>query len=163
MVIVVMGPAGAGKSTVGVALAERLGWTFVDADDHHAPASVAKIAAGMPLTENDRAGWLHALRGIVARAVDRRESAVLACSALKSHHRTRIAEGLRGVRFVYLKVPADILRERLRTRRGHFAKDNLLESQLATLEEPGEEVALIVNGAADIETVVGHIRLEFGV
>jgi len=163
MVIVVMGPAGAGKSTVGLALAERLGWTFVDADDHHTAASIAKIAAGTPLTDTERAGWLDALHQIVERAVERRESAVLACSALKSHHRAQISEGLRLVRFVYLKTPPDVLRERLRTRRGHFAKETLLDSQLATLEEPGEEAALIVNGAADIETIVGHVRLAFGV
>lgn len=162
MVIVVMGPSGSGKSTVGRALAERLGWAFVDADDHHSAASIAKISAGAPLTDRDRASWLETLRGIVARAVERRESAVLACSALSDHHRTRISGGLRGVRFVYLKTPPDVLRERLRTRRGHFAKETLLDSQLATLEEPGEEIALTVNGAADIETVVGHIRLAFG-
>lgn len=163
MVIVVMGPAGSGKSTVGSALAERLEWPFVDADDHHSPASLAKIAAGTPLAESDRAGWLEILRAIVARAVERRESAVLACSALGGHHRTRIGGGLRGVRFVYLKVPPHVLRERLRTRRGHVAKETLLESQLATLEEPGEEVALTVDGAADVDTIVGHIRLAFGV
>jgi len=162
MVIVVMGPAGAGKSTVGHVLADRLGWRFEDADDRHTPANVARMAAGIPLTEADRAGWLDALHGLVARAIDRRESTVLACSALKAHHRSRIAKGLHPVRFVYLKTPPGVLRERLRSRRGHFASEPLLDGQLATLEEPGDE-ALTVDGAADVNTIVGRIRLELGV
>ena len=163
MVIVVMGPAGAGKSTVGRALAEQLAWTFVDADDHHAPASLAKIAAGTPLTEHDRSGWLETLHRLVERSVERREPMVLACSALTAHHRSRISGGLRGIRFVYLRVSREVLRERLRTRRNHVAKESLLESQLATLEDPGEEFALTLDGSAAIETIIGHVRLELGV
>ena len=163
MVIVVMGPAASGKTPVGRALAERLGWTFVDADDHHSPANLAKIAVGTPLTENDRAGWLTILHGIVERSVERREPMVLACSGLTSHHRQRISGDLRGIRFVYLRVPRDILRERLRARRGHVAKETLLDSQLATFEDPGGEVALVLDGTASIDTLVGHVRLELGV
>ncbi len=162
MVIVVMGPAGAGKSTVGHALAERLGWTFVDADDHHPPSNVAKMSAGMPLTDADRVGWLDSLHALVARAIDRREPMVLACSALTARHRAHLGGGLRTIRFVYLKTEAAVLRTRLRERRGHYAKEPLLDSQLAVLEEPGSE-ALTVDGAADVETTIGHIRLEFGV
>jgi gluconokinase len=161
MVIVVMGPAGAGKSTIGAALAERLGWAFVDADDYHPPANVAKMRRGIPLSDVDRASWLRELHQIVARASDRRERLVLACSALTQAHRAVIADGLRPVRFVYLKVARDVLRSRLETRPGHFATIDLLESQLETLEEPGEE-ALTLDGAADVDTIVGHIRLEFG-
>jgi gluconokinase len=162
MVIIVMGPAGSGKSTVGHALADRLGWRFEDADDRHMPANVAKMAAGTALTEGDRAGWLDALHGLIARAIDRRESMVLACSALKAQHRLRLATGLHPVRFVYLKTPIGVLRERLKSRRGHFAGESLLESQLATLEEPADE-ALTVDGAADVDTTIGRIRLDFGV
>lgn len=162
MVIVLMGPAGSGKTFVGTTLAERLGWRFIDADDHHPPANVAKMARGYSLNDGDRASWLDTLHAIVARAVDRRESLVLACSALAEPHRERIVAGLRPVRFVYLKVSPEVLRERLVTRRGHFAKANLLASQLARLEEPGGD-ALLVDGAADIDTIVGHVRLEFGV
>jgi gluconokinase len=162
MVIVLMGPAGAGKSTVGAALAERLGWTFVDADDHHSPESLARLKAAVPLTDADRAGWLDALHGLIARAGDRRESLVLACSALASRHRRRLVGELRPVRFVYLKTSEDVLRERLRSRRGHVAGESILESQLATLEEPGDE-ALTLDGADDVETTMRNIRLAFGV
>jgi gluconokinase len=162
MVIIVMGPAGSGKSTVGPILATRLGWTFVDADDHHTPASLAKMAAGTALSDVDRVPWLRTLHAIVARAIDRREAMVLACSALTAAHRRTLADGLRTVRFVYLKTTPAVLRERLRARQGHVAKESLLDSQLATLEEPGDE-ALTVDAAADVDTIVGHIRLEFGV
>ena len=161
MVIVVMGPAGAGKSTVGRALASTLGWAFVEGDDHHPPGNVAKIAAGTPLTDGDRAGWLDALHSIVVRALERREPTVLACSALTAAYRRRLA-GLRQVRFVYLKTPRSVLLERLQRRTGHFAKASILDSQIATLEEPGDE-AFTVDGAADVETIVGHVRLQFGI
>ena len=162
MVIVMMGPAGAGKSTVGAALAERLGWAFVDADEHHPPANIAKMERGLPLDDSDRVGWLATLHAIVARAIDRREPLVLACSALTARHRELIADDLRSVRFVYLKTSPGVLRARLAGRRGHFAKADLLDSQLAVFEEPGAD-ALTLDGAADIDTIVGHIRLEFGV
>lgn len=161
MVIVVMGPAGAGKSTVGRALAAILGWAYVEGDDYHSPENVAKIAAGTPLTDADRAGWLDALHAIIVRALERREPTILACSALTAAYRRRLAN-LRHVRFVYLKTPRAVLLDRLQRRTGHFATASILDSQIATLEEPGDE-ALTVDGAADIETIVGHIRLEFGV
>jgi gluconokinase len=162
MVIVLMGPAGAGRSTVGEALAGRLGWRFVDADDYHSAGNIAKMRRGLPLDDADRAGWLRDVHAIVARAVDRREHLVLACSALTRRHRAQIVDGLRTVRFVYLKVPGDVLRQRLEHRHGHFAKGDLLISQLHTLEEPGGE-ALTVDGTSDVDTIVGHIRIEFGV
>ena len=163
MVIVLMGPAGAGKSTVGVALAERLGWRFIDGDDHHSPANVAKIGLGTSLTDADRAAWLGSLHAIVAKAIERREHLVMACSALTRAHRARLAGGARHVRFVYLKVAPGQLRARLDSRRGHFAGAGILDGQLATLEEPGEDEALVADGAADVDTIISHIRLEFGI
>jgi len=162
MIIVVMGPAGAGKSTVGTALAARLGWRFVDADEFHPHANLVKLAHGEPLTDRDRAGWLRALHDVIARAVERRESLVLACSALTDAHRAILAGDVRSVRFAYLKNSAAVLRARLTARQGHVAKANLLESQLATLEEPSD-ATLIFDGEADVETIVTGIRREFGV
>src|SRR5689334_805704 len=97
-----MGVAASGKTFVGRALAAELRWPFADADDYHAPASVAKMRHGVPLTDADRAPWLAALRRLVERAIDRREPLVLACSALKEEYRRALAGGLRGVRFVHL-------------------------------------------------------------
>jgi gluconokinase len=162
MVIVLMGPAGAGKSTVAAALSERTGWKSLDADDYHATSSIAKMSHGTPLTDADRAGWLATLRGVIERALDRREPTILACSALTEAHRERLGGGLRSVRFVYLRVPPAVLRERLRARPGHFAHADLVDSQLATLEEPGQP-AITLDGTADVATIVGHIQLELGV
>ena len=162
MVIVLMGPAGAGKTTVGTALAGQLGWTFVDADDYHSPENLAKLKAGVALTDSDRGPWLEQLRSLIARALDRREPMVLACSALTATYRVRLTDRLHPVRFVYLKTPSDVLAARLACRRGHVAGPAILESQLATLQEPTDE-ALTLDGTADVTTNIGHIRLEFGV
>ena len=161
MIIVVMGPAGAGKSTVGAALALSLGWRFVDADDFHPHQNLVKLAHGEPLTDRDRASWLSALHDAIMRAADRRESMVLACSALTDAHRAALVGDVRSVRFAYLKNSTAVLRARLTARQGHVAKANLLESQLATLEEP-VDATLTFDGEADIDTIVARIRHEFG-
>ena len=162
MVIVVMGPAGAGKSTVGAALARSLGWRFVDADDFHPHKNLLKLAHGEPLTDRDRAGWLSALHNAVGHAAERRESMVLACSALTDAHRAALVGDVRLVRFAYLKNSAAVLRTRLTARQGHVAKVTLLESQLATLEEP-LDATLTFGGEADVDAIVARIRREFGV
>ncbi|MCW5890347.1 MAG: AAA family ATPase [bacterium] len=142
MVVVVMGPAGAGKTTVGRRLAETLGWAFHDGDDVHPAANVAKMRRGEPLTDADRAGWLAALHELIAALGARGADAVLACSALRAAHRDVLAGGRDDVRFVYLRVPPDELRRRLEARRGHYMHADLLPSQLATLEEPGDAITL---------------------
>ncbi len=161
MVIIVMGVSGAGKSTVGKRLAEQLGWHFVEADDYHPPANVAKMSRGEPLTDDDREPWLAALQGWVQEACARGEQAVLACSALTDEHRRLLAGDDEGcVRYVHLDVPADVLRGRLEARGGHFAGPDLLDSQLDTLEPPAG--ALRVDGTPAPDAVAAAVRRELG-
>ena len=155
-----MGVTASGKTTVGRALAARLGWPFADADDYHLPASIAKMHAGIPLTDADRAPWLASLRGLIARAIDRREHLVLACSALKQSYRDVLGGGLHPVRFVYLKADEAALRARLEHRSDHFAGTNLLVSQFAALEEPHD--ALSIDATAPLDWILDTIRYECG-
>jgi gluconokinase len=160
VVVVLIGAAGAGKTTVGQALAAAMGWRFVDGDDYHAPASIAKMRAGTPLSDDDRAPWLASLHHVIAAALDRREHLVLACSALRERYRRTLQGGLPQVRFVYLEAEEPALRRRLAERPGHFAGPTLLASQLATLEKPSE--ALTLDATRPPEEIVGAIRYEFG-
>lgn len=161
MIVVVMGVSGAGKSTVGALLAATLGWPFLDADDFHPQANVDKMRRGEPLTEQDRTGWLDALAQRIDALATRGHDAVLACSALRASHRAR----LRGmhpdvVRLVHLHGDPVLIRRRLEQRRGHFMPPDLLDSQLATLEEPTD--ALVIDVAATPETIVQRIRAGLG-
>lgn len=160
-VLVVMGVAGAGKTTVGHALAARLDVPFHDADDHHDAASVARMRAGHPLTDADRAPWLARLNALIARTLARGDSAVLACSALRRRYRDALVpEGVpRGaVRFVYLRVPRRALEERLTARTDHYMPPTLLDSQLATLEEPAAgEDALVVEADRPVGVIVDEV------
>jgi gluconokinase len=161
MVVIVMGVSGAGKTTVGTLLAATAGWRFVDGDLLHPPANTEKMRNGLALTEQDRVPWLAALHEIVARTVERRESVVIACSALKAHYRDLLRGDCPGVRFVYLKVAQGVAVERSAARVGHFAGPTLVPSQYATLEEPAD--ALIVDGALPPEQIIAAIRDAFGI
>ena len=156
MVTVLIGPAGAGKSTVGTALAAQLGWRFVDADDYHSTENLAKMHANQPLTDSDRRPWLEAIRAVIAGAVERDEPTVVACSALKRDYRRILAQNIEAVRFVYLRATPQVLEQRLQKRRGHFAQPALLASQLAALEEPDD--ALVVDATASVDQIVATIR-----
>ncbi|MFY1828602.1 gluconokinase [Myxococcus fulvus] len=156
MVVIVMGVSGAGKSTVGRALAQSLGWRFLDTDDLHSAANVAKMAAGIPLTDDDRWPWLADVRGELERSLARGEDVVLASSALKRSYRERLEVDPARTRWVFLHAPREVLAHRLAQRHGHFMPPALLASQLATLEVP--EQALPVDVSASPEEVVSRIR-----
>lgn len=156
-----MGVSGAGKTEVGRALAEAIGWPFRDADAYHSPENVDKMHRGEGLTDADRAPWLDELRALTSKSFAAGGCMVLACSALKQSYREHLRpqDAPRdAVRFVYLDVPRAVLEERLRARHGHFATIDLLDSQLATLEPPRE--ALWVDGTATPDEIVRRIRVE---
>jgi carbohydrate kinase (thermoresistant glucokinase family) len=157
-IAVVMGVSGSGKTTLGAALADRLGWRFQEGDALHPTENVAKMRAGIPLDDADRAPWLRAVAAKIDEWRRRGEAGVITCSALKRQYRNTIIGDRPEVRLVYLTAPPALLAERLAGRRGHFMPASLLESQLATLEPPGPgENALIVSVAAPKETVVEQI------
>jgi gluconokinase len=162
MVIVMMGPAGSGKSTVGRALAADLGWAFIEGDDHHSAEHVQMMRAGRPLSDADRAPWLRELHEIIARVMSRREHAVMACSALKASYRDILRNDLRPVRFVYLRADRALLQARLDGRH-HFAGADLLDSQLTDLEIADDDAALTLDAAKDPAILVPMIRRELGV
>jgi gluconokinase len=141
--IVVMGVSGCGKSTVGRLLADSLGLDYIEGDDLHPPENVARMAAGVALTDADRQGWLQALAQRLADARAQRRGLVLSCSALKRSYRDILRSGASDVRFVHLHGTRDLLAARMHGRPGHYMPPSLLDSQLATLELPGaDELAL---------------------
>jgi gluconokinase len=155
VVIVVMGVSGAGKTTVGQRLAAALGARFVDADDFHPPANRAKMAAGTPLDDADRAPWLQALSAEIDGWLRHEGDVVLACSALRAVHRAMLRRDPAGVVFVFLQIDAAEARARLLARPHHFFKADLLDSQLETLEPPTD--ALTVDAAQPVDAVVADI------
>jgi gluconokinase len=161
VVIILMGVSGAGKTTVGKRLAEALGWRFLEGDDFHPLANVKKMAAGIPLTDEDRMPWLERLRELIAEVLARGEDAVLACSALKRSYRQLLTVDPARVWWVYLWAPREVIASRLAARTGHFMPLALLGSQLETLEMP--EDALQVDVTPGPDEVVAAIRARLGV
>jgi gluconokinase len=148
-VVVVMGVSGVGKTTVGRGLASALGWTFAEGDDFHPAANVAKMAAGVPLSDDDRWPWLQAIGDWADERLAEGRSAVVTCSALKRSYRDRLRAGRPTLRFCEIDAPADVLGARVERRSGHYMPASLLPSQLATLEplgadEPGVRVTSAV-------------------
>lgn len=159
-VIILMGVAGAGKSTVGRRLANELGWRFVDADDFHPPGNHDKMTRNLPLTDEDRRPWLERLRTSIAEWVATGSGVVLACSLLKAAYRTVVLpDHAHQVRIVYLKASRTLLQRRLLDRRNHVMKADLLDSQLATLEEPID--TLVLDASETPQRLVQQIRSTF--
>ena len=158
--IVLMGVSGSGKTTVGTALATELGWKFIDGDDLHPAENVAKMARGIPLDDVDRAPWLLAVRNVIQEQEASSHDIVVACSALKQRYRDFLAEGTH-IRWVFLAGSAAVIRARLVHRTGHFMKSVLLDSQLESLEIPGD--ALMVEIRSPVPDTVRSIRRGLGI
>ncbi len=136
---VVMGVAGSGKSLIGAAFARALGVDFVEGDEYHPAENVRRMSSGVPLTDEDRAGWLRALAARIGEARATGTGLVVTCSALKRSYRDVLRAEADDLQFVFLRGPRALIAERLASRRGHFMPPSLLDSQFATLEEPSAD------------------------
>ena len=163
MVIVVMGVTGAGKSTIGRALAAALGWEFHDGDDLHSEESKRKMHRGEALTDFDRGPWIIAVRQVVQAMLSSGTNGVVACSALKQSYRDQIVGDAASVKLVYLKGSQRLIGERLAGRIGHFMNPELLQSQFDALEEPDDRDAIVVDISMAPEAIVADIRARLGV
>jgi len=162
MILIAMGVSGCGKTTIGELLAERLGCDFADADSFHSQANKDKMHKGIPLTDDDRWPWLKAIRASIVEKQADGTTHVYACSALKRVYRDILREGDKDVTFVYLKGSPELLRERIKTRKGHFFDPALLQSQLDTLEPPTADEAIEVDIAMSPEKIVDTVLDEVG-
>jgi len=160
MILILMGPTGAGKTTVGEILSRELGWEFADADNFHSPENVAKMSKGIGLTDEDRKPWLDSLRRKIEKWIAAGENGILACSALKEAYRKELSVGPQ-VRWIYLKGSFEEISQRVAARQGHYAKKELVVSQFAALEEPTD--AVIINVSRSPEEVAREIRSILGV
>jgi len=160
MVLIVMGVTGAGKTTVGRALAAALGREFHDGDDLHSEANKRKMHRGVALTDADRAPWLRSIRELIQAMLSQRRDGVVACSALRQSYRDEIVGDHGAVKLVYLKATPAQIAERLRNRTGHFMNPNLLQSQFDTLEEPSDAIVVDASGAP--EAIAKEIRRRLG-
>jgi gluconokinase len=161
MIVVLMGVAGSGKTTVGRILAKELGWTFHDADDYHPPANIAKMRRGIALNDEDRKPWLRTLALLIDATRARGEDMVLACSALKHAYQEYLGHDRDEVKYVELEGSPELIRQRLEARRGHFFDPHLLTSQFEALEPPEHAVRVDVSGTP--EEIAAEIRRRLGI
>jgi gluconokinase len=157
MILVLMGVTGSGKTTIGTKLAALEHWEYAEGDDYHSAANKAKMHAGIPLTDEDRAPWLASLHEVLLAWYQGGTSGVLACSALRQAYRDVLSAAIPGaaLRFVLLEVPKDVLAHRMAERKGHYMSPELLDSQIATLETPRD--AIRVAGDRPPDEVVSEI------
>src|SRR5262245_19636810 len=163
VIVVVMGVAGSGKTTIGQLLAAAIPCAFLEGDTLHSRANVEKMSRGFPLTDDDRAPWLATIHAHIVEAYNRGESLVVGCSALKQSYRTMLADDL-PVTWVYLKGARDLIEARMLTRAGHFMKANMVASQFAALEEPADAIVVDVDRppAAIVEEIVARLARPRG-
>jgi gluconokinase len=159
-VFVMMGVSGCGKTTVGQALAAQLDCPFYDGDDFHPPENVAKMSRGVPLNDDDRAPWLARLAALIEGHLERGETAVLACSALKKRYRDQLRVSDR-VRFIYLAGSFDLIWGRMQARPGHYMKADMLHSQFDVLEPPDANEAVLIPIDQDVAASVAQIFQRF--
>ena|ERR1700722_4301598 len=165
MILMVAGVSGSGKTTVGALLAGRLGWPFADADAFHPAANIAKMVAGIPLTDADRQPWLHAITAWMDERIARGVSAVVTCSALKRAYRDDLLNGRPQARMIFLNVDREELARRLAARHGHFFPADLLSSQFAVLELPQPDeprVTVVSSGPSPQQTVTAILAVVQG-
>jgi gluconokinase len=162
MVIVVMGPTGSGKTTIGSLLAARLGWAFVDADEFHSAANKDKMHRGIPLTDADRLPWLQSIHDQIERWLAEKRSVVLACSALKQSYRNLLWSGSSDIRLIYLKGSYDLIYQRLLARKGHFANEHILAGQFADLEEPADAITVDIGPSPEeiVDELCARLKLQ---
>jgi gluconokinase len=156
--IVVMGVSGSGKTSAARELTRQLGWEYIEGDDLHPEANVAKMAAGHPLDDDDRWPWLRRIAEVIGEHEAAGTSVVVTCSALKRAYRDLLREGHPSVWFAHVDVPQEVLAERLAQRKGHYMPPSLLDSQLATLERLGDdEPGAVIDGNAPLEHTVAEV------
>jgi gluconokinase len=159
--LIVMGVSGSGKTTIASRLAARLGWTFEDGDRFHPASNVAKMAAGHPLTDEDRWPWLQAIADEIDAVCQRSGRVVIACSALKRTYRDLLVHGRSDVRLIFLDGTQAVIADRLARRKGHFMPPGLLDSQFKTLELPkSDENPVTVSIDAPVEAIVDEIARQ---
>jgi len=161
MIIVVIGVAGSGKTTVGMLLAEAMHCPFLEGDSLHSKQNIDKISHGIPLTDADRAPWLAAIHNHILYWFERGQDLVVGCSALKQQYRDVLAEGV-PITWVYLKGSFELIRSRMKRRPNHFMKADMLESQFDTLEEPSKALVVDVSAPprAIVEQILSELRIE---
>lgn len=159
MVIIVMGVAGSGKTTIGRALASELGWQFVEGDTFHSREAIEKMRKGIPLTDSDRSGWLLRLHEHLLKLLNERKDAVMSSSALKRNYRELLRRGIdpHELQFVYLDVTPQTARKRMHERTGHFMPESLIYSQFETLEPPSQGEALWIDAEKSVAEIVFDI------
>jgi carbohydrate kinase (thermoresistant glucokinase family) len=162
--LLVMGVSGSGKTTVAKALAGALGWDFEEGDDLHPASNIAKMRAGIPLTDADRQPWLEAIGGWIDAQAAKARAGIVTCSALRRAYRDQLRHGRPQARFVFLDGPRDLIEARIEHRHGHFMPAALLDSQIATLEAPGpDEPVIRVDIGQSLEAQVTSIEAAIGV
>ena len=160
--LILMGVSGSGKTAVGELLSQKLGWPFFDGDDFHPKENVEKMAAGIPLDDDDRIPWLMNLHDLIADHLAERKSLLLACSALKQSYRDLLLEGNPNTLFIHLKGDFGLIMSRMQARSGHYMKPEMLYSQFETLEEPTDALTVDIEQNLDriTEEIITQLHLR---